>query len=141
MTHIEGNIGMCWLAQGQASEARTWVRRAVDLARRNSQPMLEASWLVELGKIALHDGQPSEADGCAQAALRIGKPLDHHSTVFRAEWLRHRVAVKLDPADPDRHRLAYLRKLFLHLDQHEGIEEVREFKQLSVRPIEGGKQS
>ena len=140
MTHIEGNIGMCWLAQEQPAEARTWVRRAVDLARQHSQPLLEASWLVELGKISFHDGQHDESEGCALAALRIAKPLDHHATVFRAEWLRHRIVQARDASDPDRHRLAYPRKLFLHLDQHEGMEEVREFKQTALNPLpEGGK--
>ncbi len=28
-THIEGNIGACWLGLGQIAEARTWMRRAI----------------------------------------------------------------------------------------------------------------
>jgi len=142
-THIEGNIGMCWLKQGQLSEARTWVRRAIDLARDGGQPTLEASWLVELGNLAFQERRTDEADGYAQAAIRIAKPLDHHMTVFRAEWLRHRIVKSKDPKDVDRHRLAFLRKLLLLLDQHDGIEDVQEFKQTVLRASErpGGKQS
>ena len=132
-THIEGNIGVCWLGLGQVAEARTWVRRAIELARQEGQPALEASWLVELGKIAAQEKRYDEADGYAQAALRLAKPLEHQVTVFRAEWLRHRLVKLRDPEQNDRHRLAYVRKLFLLLDQHEGIEEVQEFKQTVMR--------
>ena len=135
-THIEGNIGMCWLKQGQLSEARTWVRRAIELAREQVQPTLEASWLVELGCIAMAERRPDEADTFAQAAIRIAKPLEHHLTVFRAEWLRHKILKQQDPQAIDRHRLAYLRKLMLLLDQHEGIEDVQEFKRTVLRTTE-----
>jgi len=132
-THIEGNIGACWLGLGQVAEARTWVRRAIDLAREENQPALEASWLVELGKIAAQEKRYDEADTYAQAALRLAKPREHWMTVFRAEWLRHRLVKLVDPDQTDRHRMAYLRKLFLLLDRHEGIEEVLEFKQKVMR--------
>jgi transcriptional regulator with XRE-family HTH domain len=135
-THIEGNIGMCWQALGQLAEARTWVRRAVELARQQGQPTLEASWLVELGKISAQDRRDDEADGHAQAALRIAKPIEHQITVFRAEWLRHRIAKQKDPDQTDRHRLAYLRKLFLGLDQYQGVEEVREFRSQVILAVE-----
>jgi len=135
-THIEGNIGACWLGLGQVAEARTWVRRAVELARQEGQPALEASWLVELGKIAAQEKRYDEADNYAQAALRLAKPLEHRITVFRAEWLRHRLVKLTNPDQNDRHRLAYVRKLFLLLDRHEGIEEVLEFKQTVMRATE-----
>ena len=135
-THIEGNIGVCWLGLGQVAEARTWVRRAIELARQEEQPALEASWLVELGKIAAQEKRYDEADSCAQAALRLAKPLEHRMTVFRAEWLRHRLVRLRDPEQKDRHRLAYVRKLFLLLDRHEGIEEIQEFKQTVMRATE-----
>jgi tetratricopeptide (TPR) repeat protein len=135
-THFEGNIGTCWLALGQLAEARTWVQRAIELARHEAQPALEASWLVELGKIAVQEKRYDEADGYAQAALRLAKPLEHQMTVFRAEWLRHRLVKLRDPEQSDRHRLAYVRKLFLMLDRHEGIEEVLEFKQTVMRATE-----
>ena len=56
------------------------------------------------------------------------------------EEVRPAIVTGLDPArlrrvnrhlrsdDPDRHRLAHLRKLLLQLDQHEGIEEISQFK-------------
>ena len=133
LTHIEGDVGMCLVELGQIAEAREWVVRAVERARQQSQPALEASWLVELGKIACRQDAPEEADSYATAALWIAKPREHLMTVFRAEWLRHRVVRKLRPEDPDRHRLTHLRKLYLDLDQHEGIEEVQEFKKIVIR--------
>ena len=107
--------------------------QAFELARQEGQAALEASWLVELGKIAAQEKRYDEADGCAKAALRLAKPLDHRLTVFRAEWLRHRLVKLRDPGQGDRHRLAYVRKLFLQLDRHEGIEEVLEFKRTVMR--------
>jgi len=134
-THIEGNIGMCFQAQGNAEEAREWLRRAVDIARQQGQPALEASWLVELGKLALEEDSEEEAGSYAQAALDIAKPREHHLTIFRAEWLRHRILRRSRPARTDRHRLQFLRKLFLLLDQHEGIEEVSEFRKTAMRVL------
>ena len=135
-THIEGNIGACWLGLGLIAEARTWVRRAIALAHEEGQPALEASWLVELGKIAAQEKRYDEADNYARAALRLAKPLEHRMTVFRAEWLRHRLVKLRNPEESDRHRLAYVRKLFMLLDRHEGIEEVLEFKQTVMRATE-----
>ena len=128
LTHIEGDIGMCVLAMGQVAEGRKWVTRAVERARSQSQPALEASWLVELGKIAFGQKNYEEAERSASLALRIARPREHVMTIFRAEWLRHRIAREIRPDEPDRHRLGSLRKLYLHLDQHEGIEEVQTFK-------------
>jgi tetratricopeptide (TPR) repeat protein len=124
---------MCCVELGQVDEARKWVVRAVERAREQSQPALEASWLVELGKIAYRQDTLDEADSYAGAALQIAKPRQHLMSVFRAEWLRHRIARRLRPEDPDRHRLAHLRKLYLDLDQHEGVEEVQEFKKTVMR--------
>jgi transcriptional regulator with XRE-family HTH domain len=137
LTHIDGDIGMCWLAQGQVGEARRWLSYAVESARRRNQPALEASWLVELGKVALHRGIFDEAEGYAQAALRIAEPREHHLTIFRAEWLRHLVLEQTRPSNGDRKRLSYLRKLFMQLDQHEGIEEIQEFRMTAMRSMEG----
>jgi len=138
LTHIDGDIGLCWLAAGRADEARQWIERAVESARRQAQPALEASWLVELGKIALDQGSLGEAEDHAAGALRIAKSRENLLTMFRAEWLRHRILRTIRPTERDRHRLTRLRKLFLHLDQHEGIEEVQAFKEavLRARPPE-----
>ena len=56
--------------------------------------------------------------------------------MFRAEWLRHRIVRLRDSKETDRHRLAYLRKLFLTLDQYEGIEEVRQFRETVILAAE-----
>lgn len=129
LTHIEGDIGMCWLAQGQREEAIRWLDRAVARAHEQKQPALEASWLVELGKIALAQGQAAQAERLARAALRIAKPGEHYLTIFRAEWLRYRVSQHIRPKRPDRQRLALLGGLYQHLRQLEGIDEIQEFKQ------------
>lgn len=136
LTHIAGDIGMCWLAQGDTRQAREWVERAVEHARHRQQPSLEASWLVELGKIALREGRSADADAFARSALEIAEPGEQYLTIFRAEWLRHKVATEATgPRGVSRPRLEYLRQLFLLLDQHEGIEEVREFKKAANRLI------
>lgn len=139
LTHIEGDIGMCWLALGRRDEAQQHIGRAVQHARERKQVALEASWLVELGKIALAEDRPEEADRLAQAALRIAKPGQHHLTIFRAEWLRHRVAGQRRPGRPARERLALLAELYPHLDQHEGVEEIREFREISHKGAEAGR--
>jgi transcriptional regulator with XRE-family HTH domain len=129
LTHIAGNIGMCCLELDETVEARRWIEQAVEFARENGQPPLEASWLVELGKLELSRGRHEHADGYAEEALRIAAPTEQHLTIFRAEWLRHKVQAATTPGATDRQRVADLRELFTLLDQHEGIEEVREFKQ------------
>jgi tetratricopeptide (TPR) repeat protein len=133
LTHIEGDVGMCWLAQGDRVEARRWLERAMERARRQRQPILEASWLVELGKIAETDGRYDDAEQLARAALRIARPRDHELTVFRAEWLRHRLVTRERPQSKDRERIEMLRELFERLQDHQGIEEIREFKDTVIR--------
>ena len=135
LTHIEGNIGMCWLGAGHPAEAKKWIRKSIDRARQQAQPALEASWLVELGKIALNEEKPDEAESYATAALRIAKPRENYLTIFRAEWLLHKIVLRTNPRHGDRHRLHYLRKLFQHLDQHEGVDEVQEFRRTAMRAL------
>lgn len=135
LTHNEGNIGMCWWEQGNIEEAAGWLSRAVERARKQAQPALEASWLVELGRMALQQGRLEEADSYAQSGLRIAKSREHYLTIFRAEWLRHLVQRRKSPGKSDRPRLQYLRKLYLHLDQYEGIEEIQEFKKTALRTL------
>jgi transcriptional regulator with XRE-family HTH domain len=135
LTHTEGNIGLCWWEQGHVSEARKWIMRAMEHARRQKQPALEAAWVIELGRIALQAHRLEEAEKYARAALKIGRPLEHNLTIFRAEWLLHLIVKEADPDNGDRHRLHYLRKLFLHLDQYEGIEEIQEFKRTALRSL------
>ena len=76
-----------------------------------------------------------------QAALRIARPREQQLSIFRGEWLRHLVVRAEDPPREDRGRLTYLRKLFMQLDQHEGIDEIQEFRQTAMRSMaaEGGK--
>jgi transcriptional regulator with XRE-family HTH domain len=128
LTHISGNVGMCWLEQNDTEQARSWIHRAVDLARLQKQPTLEASWLCELGKIALREGRSEEADRLARAALKVARPREHHLTVFRAEWLRHLVHERTRPGTPDRARLKLLNELYHELERHEGIEEIQEYR-------------
>jgi tetratricopeptide (TPR) repeat protein len=131
---------MCFLAQGRLDEARESIEHAVELARDNGQPGLQASWLVELGKIALASARLPDADQLARQALRLARPRDHHLTEFRAEWLRHKLLVCERPAAADQKRLAHLRRLFTQLDEHEGIEEIIEFRRTVLSPASGGAQ-
>jgi transcriptional regulator with XRE-family HTH domain len=133
LTHIEGNVGTCWLALGDLGEARRWLERAAERARDQKQPPLEASWLVELGKIAESERRWDDAERLARAALRIARPRDLALTVFRAEWLRHRLLVRERPNAADRQRLELLRQLFERLEEHQGIAEIREFKDTVLR--------
>lgn len=128
LVHIEGNLGSCLLAEGKTEHARERFAAAVDLARKSGEPALEASFLIELGGVAFLKGEFEKADGYAEAALRIAKPADHVLTIFRAEWLRHKVASGRSPEAPDRHRLAYLRRLHGRLGEHRGVDVVREFE-------------
>jgi hypothetical protein len=119
---------MCWLAQGDLDQARGWVEGAIEHARKKRQPALEASWLVELGKIAFAQGRIDDADVQARSALRLARTDEHFLTVFRAEWLRQRVVETRGPGEIDPRRLNLLKSLYIHLRQHESIEEIQEFR-------------
>lgn len=138
LSHIAGNTGSCCMALGESGEARRWIERAVSLAREHEQPALEASWLVELGKIALVEGDAARADALAVAALNIARPREHRLTIFRAEWLRHRVARETRPDEPAEARMALLHELFQQLDEHEGVDEIVEFKKTNLGAPEAG---
>ncbi len=133
MSHIAGNIGTCCVALGDIGEAREWIERAVEYSRRFKQPALEASWLVEQGRIAMLQDRTAEADSLGREALKIARPRGHNLTVFRAEWLRHRVARAERPESSDRERVSLLRELFPQLDEHAGVDEIVEFKQTVLR--------
>jgi tetratricopeptide (TPR) repeat protein len=137
-SHLAGNIGNCSMALGDHAEAWSSMQRAVRLARDQQQPALEASWLVELGKIALERGDLAEASRAAGAALALAQPLEHNLTVFRAEWLGHRLALRGRPDDADEERMERLRRLFPRLDAHAGIEEIVEFERAILRTEDAG---
>lgn len=135
---IEGNIGSCLFHMDRLRHARRRYAAAVNLARKHEIPASEALWLVELGRVAFREERLDEADECASAALRIAKPKQHWVTTFRAEWLRHLVQQRTDPDDPDRHRVAYLRRVFVRIEEHRGIDEIQEFKQIYCAAAVGG---
>jgi hypothetical protein len=87
------------------------VARAVEEAARAGAPAVEARWLVGLARVALAQGVLDEADALAERALAVSRPLGHHLTIFRAEWLRHYLVALSDPGHRDRGRLAALRTL------------------------------
>lgn len=135
---VEGNLGSCLRELGRLDQARKRFLEAVQLARRHNVPASESLWLVESGILALDEGNPESADGYARAALQVAKPLDDLLTCFRAEWLRHRIALEKKPDDPDRHRVAFLRRLYVKLEEHRGIEEVAAFrKRYCTRSAQG----
>jgi transcriptional regulator with XRE-family HTH domain len=132
--HVEGNIAGCLKELGRRKQARGRYLKAVALSRRYGVPSLEAVWFVELGRLALDEGELDEAETCALAALKIAKPAEHLLTCFRAEWLHHQVQLRCRPEDPDRHRVAYLRRLYARLEDHRGIAEIQEFKKAYCNP-------
>lgn len=138
LTHIAGDIGSCCLALGETEDAQRWIEQAVSLARENKQPALEASWLVELGKIMRGREEYDEAERLASTALKLASARDHALTVFRAEWLRHRLQLARGTTDPDRLRLARLKELFKELGEHDGVEEIVEFREAMMRSSDGG---
>jgi tetratricopeptide (TPR) repeat protein len=127
---VEGNLGHCLHELGRHAQAKRRFLNAVSLSRRQEVPASEALWSIELGRLALHQRQLDDADACAQAALRIAKPLDDLVNCFRAEWLRHRVQHERHPGEYDRHRIAYMKRLYVQLQEHRGIEEVEQFGKL-----------
>ena len=135
-SHIAGNIGNCCLAMEDTEGAQRWIEQALQLARQNRQPALEASWLVELGKLAILRGEAAHADELAQEALQIARPRDNQLTEFRAEWLRHRVALTRSQK-ADAARQARLAELFRQLGEHEGIDEIVEYKESALGQSEG----
>ena len=64
------------------------------------------------------------------AALAIAKPMENLLTSFRAEWVRHLIQRERRPQDRDRHRVAYLKKLYARLEQHRGVDEINEFERI-----------
>ncbi len=126
---------MCWLHQGDRERARIWVRRAIRLARNGSLPVLQASWLVELGRIELDRGNLEVAARCADGALQIARPRALWLTVFRAEWLGHLIARQSDDRPAELDRLSYLDKLATRLKRHAGDPTVQEY--LAYRSREG----
>lgn len=131
---VAGNIGACLWRLGHHDRARERFVEAVTLARKQGVPASEAFWLVELGRLAFDRGALDEAEARARAALGVAKPHDLALTVFRAEWLRHLVRRRAAPDDPDRHRVAYLKRLYHRLADHEGHAEILEFRESYCRP-------
>lgn len=128
LVKLEGNIGACLFELGRLALARKRFIKAVELARKYSDPAMEASWLVELGHTLVAEDRHEEAARYAEAALRIAKPKEHYLTTFRAEWLLHCIVRRRTPEDPDRHRLAYLRKLYPRVKEHKTVPAILEFK-------------
>lgn len=124
----EGSAGVCLLELGRVREAHMRVLQCVERARRHGMPMREARWLVELGRIAFADGRTADAQRHADAALRLARQCEEWPIVFGATMLRHRIARRVDPADPDRRRVAYLRKILGWVGTHADHRDMREFR-------------
>jgi hypothetical protein len=84
---------------------------------------------VGLGRIAHDERRLDDAERHADAALRIAREMDQRLTMFRAEWLLHRVVLARDPAARDRRRLAHLMRLWRALSDCRGLDEIREFEE------------
>ncbi len=129
IAHIEGDIAACLLGMGKTAEAKMQLVRAIETARGYGVSAVEASWLVLLGRLALDAGNIDEAEAHARSALLIAKPKNQLLTVFRAEWLRHLAIIRRDPGSRDRQRLSYLRKIYEYVKDHQGVEDLREFRE------------
>lgn len=137
--HIDGNIAQCWARLGDDAEAERWLRQALETARTRNQPAIEASWLVELGKLELGRERLDEADALAVQAIALAGPRDHRLTLFRAEWLRHLIARRHAPGASDEQRLTHLDELYRQLDEHEGVDEIRDFRRARGRLARGAR--
>lgn len=138
---VEGNIGACLMSLGRVLHAQAQFAKAIELSRKYKNPAAEAMWLVTLGKLMLAGARLDDAERHAVDALRIAQPREYTLTVFRALWLRHLVAKRQHPDDPDARRLALLHKLYRRLRGHEGLTEIQEFKEaviLTARGQSGG---
>ncbi len=124
----EGNAGACLAALGRKSGARKHFNTAVNMARKHGDPAAEAFWLLELGRLALSEGTLDEADRYVGDALRIARPSDRVLTIFRAVWLQRQGVRRRGGKDPDRHRQAFLRKLYTRVKVHKGVDEIEEFE-------------
>ena len=128
LVHIEGDIGLCLQALGRPKLARTWMMRALDLSRKRKLPLPEATLLVNLGWLALEEKSLDEANRFTDGALRIARTRDDYITIFRAEWLRHKILRQQDHHAPDRNRLALLKKLIMRIGTLSGEHEIDAFK-------------
>lgn len=131
---VEGSIGSCLVDLGKKGAARKQFVKSIELSRKHQDPAAESSRLVELGRLSLAEGDLDEADTLACAALRIAKPTERYLTIFRAEWLRHLIVSTKNPRSPDRHRVAYLRKLYPRVKGHRTADAVSEFERRMLGP-------
>jgi tetratricopeptide (TPR) repeat protein len=131
---VEGNIGTCLTDLGRKRQARARFAKAVRLARNCGDGAAEAFWLIELGRVAFDQGRLDEAEECGHAALGRIAPDGEPLTIFRAQWLLHRIVRVRDPRAPDRQRLAQLRRLWSRLEAHRGLDVVVEFEQAVIEP-------
>lgn len=140
LVHYEGNIGMCLLELGHPKQARTSVLRAVELAREVGRPALEAIWLVEMARVALAESNWDEAERGANAAIRIAQRGDHWLTIFRATMVKHRAARGRNPIDPDRHNIAYLKRLLGWVEGDASDRDIRDFRK-EVLELHGSREA
>ncbi len=135
LVQLEGNVAACLLDLGRVAPAKKRFMRAVSLARRHGDLAMEASWLIELGRVCtLHEnGGLDEGERYGQAGLHIARENGHELTVFRAEWLLHLVALERDSEALDRHRIAHLRRLYPRVKAHRAQDAVREYERQVLR--------
>jgi transcriptional regulator with XRE-family HTH domain len=122
-----GNMGVSLAHLGKRSEAESRIRSAVDLAQKLRRPDLEARWLLELGRVAYEGGHLEGAGRLANDALLIAQRGEYWQVAFGAAMLLHRLAKVADPKTPDRHRMAYLKKLRSWVDEDVSDADFREF--------------
>lgn len=113
------------------------MERALNLAKQEALPRLEAWWSIELARLALRQGRLDAAEQCAAAALKIAKPREHWLNVFKAEWLMLQLARKRDPGSRQANRGAFLLKLLVRLGEHSADPDVLSFRKAKENETSG----
>ena len=135
---IEGGLGGCLIGLGDREKARSHLMKAIGLARKHADPEGEALWLAGLGRLMYDLGRLDEAERYTGDSLRIARPAARKLTIFLAEWIRHLIARRRDPHNPDTKRLSELRRLYTRLKSHRGLDQVQEFKEMIIDNEQGG---
>ena len=124
----EGSLGTCLLHLGHPSAARRRYVKALELAREGGDRGSTATWQIEIGRVGLQMEELDEAERRAAAGLRIARSNDNPLTVFRGIWLQHQIAQRRNSRDPDRHRVAYLKRLYPSVRHHNTTDVIRDFR-------------
>jgi tetratricopeptide (TPR) repeat protein/tRNA A-37 threonylcarbamoyl transferase component Bud32 len=78
------DLGYTLLARGEYAETRAYVQQALDFARQDKSPRLEARAHLALGSLSTQEGRLDEAVSHLQAALKFYQPLGYRTETSNA---------------------------------------------------------